>query len=143
MNCRETGYLPKVQFLEVGNVPGHLIGCAELAGVLSCDDGSVATTLNESIWDYIKGSGKSQGYWVATYEDGSSIWLKYQVTTTAAADGKTTKWEATTGELIKGTGRFKGIQGEDPFTGKRLAPLPGAGAQYYIDHVFTYTLSSK
>ena len=143
MKCRETGHLPKVQFLEVGDVPGHLIGVAELAGVLSCDDGSVATTLNESFWDYIKGSGKAQAYWVAKYEDGSTIWLKFQVITTAAADGKTAEWESTTSEFIRGTGRFKGIQGEISHIGKRLAPLPGAGSQYYIDHVFTYTLPSR
>jgi hypothetical protein len=142
MKCRETGHLPKVHSLEVGDVPGHLIGVAELAGVLSCDDGRVATTLNESTWDYIKGSGKFQTYWVATFEDGATFWLGFQGTATADAYGKTTRWEST-GEFIKGTGRFEGIKGSETMTGKRFSPVPGAGAQYYIDWTFTYTLPSK
>jgi hypothetical protein len=110
--------------------------------VLSCDDGSVATTSNKPIFDYIKGNGKYQSYWVATYEDGSTSWIRLQGTATLDADRKTTWWEGTS-EFIKGTGRFEGIQGSGTSTGKRFSALPGAGAQYYIDWTFTYTLPSK
>ena len=65
-----------------------------------------------------------------------------QTTVTPDPDGKTARWEGTF-EYIKGTGRFEGIQGSGTFTGKRLAPLPGAGAQYLVDITGTYTLPSK
>jgi hypothetical protein len=142
VKCRETGHLPKVQVIEVGDVPGHIIFTAELAGILSCDNGSVATTSEKGMGDVTKGSGKSQSYWLATFEDGSTQWVKMQNTITANPDGKTARWEGTF-EYTKGTGRFEGIQGNGTFTGKRLAPLPGVGAQYYADEISTYTLPSK
>jgi len=143
MKCRETGYAPKAHPIEVGDVPGHIIGVGEYAGVLSCDDGSIATTSIKSSIDYIKGSGKFHSYWVATYEDGSTSWTRLSGSATPGAEGKTASWESLTGEFIKGTGRFEGIKGSVTFTGKRLAPSPGTGSQYYIDWAFTYTLPSK
>ncbi|MGD0459285.1 MAG: hypothetical protein ABSC21_16235 [Terriglobia bacterium] len=142
MKCRETGYTARVNVIEVDDVPGHIIGVGEFPGVLSCDDGSVATTSTKDMFDYIKGSGKFHGYNVATFEDGSTLRIRYQGTATPEANGKTSRWEATC-EFIKGTGRFEGIQGGGSFTGKRLASTPGAGAQYYIDYDLTYTLPSK
>ncbi len=44
MKCRVTGYTAKVHVIEVGDVPGHIIGVGEFPGVWSCDDGSVATS---------------------------------------------------------------------------------------------------
>ena len=142
MKCRETGHYPKVHLIEVGDVPGHILLIAEVAGVLSCDDGSVATTLHKGMSDFTKGSGKSQLYGVDTYEDGSSTWIKIHLTATADPDGKTTRLEGTF-DYIKGTGRFEGIQGGGTFTGKRLAPAPGVAAQYCNDSTATYTLPSK
>ena len=142
MKCRDTGYAAKLNVIEVGDVPGHIIGVGEFPGVLSSDDGSVATTSTKDMFDYVKGSGKFHGYNVATFEDGSTLCIRYQGTATPEANGKTSRWEATC-ELIKGTGRFEGIQGGGSFTGKRLASMPGAGAQYYIDYDLTYTLPSK
>jgi len=140
--CRETGHIPKMHIIEVGDVPAHILVAAENAGVLSCDDGSVATGSSKSMAEFTKGSGKCQSYEVFTFEDGSTYWIRTQFNITPAPDGKTGIWEGTF-EYIKGTGRFEGIQGGGPFTGKRLAPVPGAGAQYYADTTGTYTLPSK
>ena len=142
VKCRETGHVPKVQVIEVGDVPGHIIGVAELAAVLSCDDGSVATTSAKFMTDLTQGSGKARSYWMATYEDGSTIRAIGQNTITVNPDGKTARFEGPL-ENIKGTGRFEGIKGGGSITGKRLAALPGAGAQYYVDYTATYTLPSK
>ncbi len=142
MKCRETGYQPKVHVIEVGDVPGHTLGVGEQAGVLSCDDGSVATISDKFMGELTKGSGKAQSYWLATFEDGSTYWTKWQNTVTADPGGKTSSWEVTF-EYIKGTGRFEGIKGSGTATGKRLTPQPGAGAQYYVDIIGTYTLPSR
>ena len=143
MKCRDAGYAAKMNVIEVDDVPGHIIGVGEFPGVLSCDDGSVATTSTKDMFDYIKGSGRFHGYSVATFEDGCILCIRYQGTATPSADGKTGLWKSTTGEFIKGTGRLEGIQGSGTLTGKRLAAVTGSGAQYYTDWTFTYTLPSK
>jgi len=142
VKCRDTGHLAKMHLIEVGDVPGHILAVGDLAGVLSCDDGSVATTSMKIMGDYTKGSGKAYSYLLDTYEDGSSTWSKAQFTVTADPYAKTGTWEGTL-EFIKGTGRFEGIQGGGSFTGKRFAPVPGVDAQYYSDYTMTYTLPSK
>jgi len=142
MKCRESGHFPKMHIIEVGDVAGHILGVSEAAGVRSCDDGSVATNSHKIAFELTKGSGISHGYFLHTFEDGSTLWEKYQNTITPSPDGKTGRYEATF-EYMRGTGRFEGIQGGGTFTGKRLAPTPGAAAQYLIDITGTYTLPSK
>jgi hypothetical protein len=143
MKCQETGHFPQMHRIEVGDVPGHIVFVGEQVGVLSCDDGSVATTSIKAMGDLTKGSGKAASYELFTYEDGSTTWIKAQCTIRPSPDGKTGIWEGGTFEYIKGTGRFEGIQGSGTFTGKRLAATPGAGAQYLEDLTCTYTLPSK
>jgi hypothetical protein len=130
-----------VHVIEAGDVPGHIVGVGENAGVQSCDDGSIRTTSHKYTTDITKGSGISQGYTLMTFEDGSTLREKYQVTIIPDPEGKTSRWEAT-GEFTKGTGQFEGIQGGRTFTGKRLGQ-PGAATQYYTDSIYTYTLPSK
>jgi hypothetical protein len=142
MKCRVTMHLVTAHPIEVGDVPGHLLGVGDVAGVLSCDDGSIATASMKAVSDYIKGSGKAYNYALYTYEDGSTTWAKSQYTSTTDPGGKTGSMEGTF-EYLKGTGRFEGIQGGGTFTGKRLAPAPGVGAQFYVDLSSTYTVPSK
>ena len=142
LKCRETGHMPKVHVIEVGDVPGHIVLVGENAGVLSCDDGSIATTSTKWMTDMTKGSGKSLAYELISYEDGSTTWVKSKTTVTAEPERKTGRWEGTF-EYVKGTGRFEGIRGSASYTGKRLVSTPSAGAQYYVDLTITYTLPSK
>jgi hypothetical protein len=142
MKCRVTMHLVTAHQIEVGDVPGHMLGVGDVAGVLSCDDGSIATTSMKAVSDYTRGSGKAYNYQLNTYEDGSTTWAKSQYTSTTDPGGKTGRMEGTF-EYLKGTGRFEGIQGSGTFTGKRLAPVPGVGAQYYVDVTATYSLPSK
>ncbi len=142
LKCRNTGHFPKLHIIEVGDIPGHVVFVGESAGVQSCDDGSVSITSGKFTGDVTKGIGKSHTYGVATFEDGSTIWDKEEVTITVNPDGKTGRWDVTF-EYIKGTGRFEGIQGSGTYVGKRFAPVPGVGAQFYIESTGTYTLPSK
>jgi len=132
----------KVERIEVGDVPGHLIGVADGRGLVSSDTGEVATQLTKLLFDYTNGSGPFQAYNLITYEDGSTKISKVQGRTTAQASGVST-FEGTY-TFIKGTGRFEGIQGTGSFTGKRTAPLtPGGPADCYLDFTETYTLPSR
>jgi hypothetical protein len=142
MKCRESGQQTKVDVIEVGDVPGHIVGVGEQAGVQSCDNGSIASTLAKWIIDLTKGSGKSQFYEIVTYEDGSTTWFKGINTITPNPDGKTSRWEGTF-EYVKGTGQFEGIKGKGTYAGKRLVSMPGVAAQYYFEGTGTYTVPSK
>ena len=142
LKCRTTGHALKANVIEIGDVPGHIVGVGEMAGVQSCDDGSIATTSSKWRTDLTKGNGKSHFYVLVSYEDGSTTCYKGINTVTANPDGKTARWDEEF-EYIKGTGRFEGIQGSGSAIGKRFAPLPGAGVQFLEDITITYTLPSK
>ncbi len=142
LKCRSTGHFPKINIIEVGDVPGHNLLVGESAAMQSYDDGSVATYSGKIMAEFSKGSGKAQVYAMSTFEDGSTLWTKEETTIIANPDGKTSRWEGTF-EYIKGTGRFEGIKGGGTYTGKRFAPVPGVGAQFYADYTGTYTLPSK
>jgi hypothetical protein len=142
VNGRQAQHVTKAYVIEVGDVPGHKLFVFENPGLFFQDDGQVATVSVWTMADYTQGSGPAQGYSLYTYEDGSTYCTNWKLTATAAPDGKTTSWEGTY-EYLKGTGRFKGMKGGGSFTGKRLASLPGAGAELYTDMAGTYTLPSK
>jgi hypothetical protein len=132
----------KVERIEVGDVPGHVVGVADGRGLVSYDTGEVATELTKLLFDYTNGSGPFQAYNLLTYEDGSTKISKVQGRTTAQASGVSTFGGTYT--FIKGTGRFEGIQGTASFTGKRTAPLtPGGPAECYLDFTETYTLPPR
>jgi hypothetical protein len=142
MKGRSSHHVTKAHAIEVGDVPGHNIFLFDQSGLFFQEDGQVAILSVKGVSDYTQGSGPAQGYWLNTYEDGSTTCVKWKLIATAAPDGKTTSWEGTF-EYIKGTGRFEGIKGGGSFTGKRFAPLPGAGAEIYNDFTGTYTLHSR
>ena len=132
----------KVERIEVGDVPGHVIGVADGRGLASLDTGEVATFLTKVVFDYTNGSGPFQGYCIFTFEDGSTKIYKAQGTTTALP-GEVSTFKATY-TYIKGTGRFEGIQGTGSFTGKRTAPLIlGGPTESYQDFTETYTLPTR
>jgi hypothetical protein len=139
---RSVYHFVKIERIEVGDVPGHVIGVAEHRGLMSLDTGEVATHISRLTLDYTNGSGTFQGYNSVSFDDGSTKIFKAQGRTTAQTGGVST-FEATY-TYLKGTGRFEGIQGTGSFTGKRIAPLTaGASADCYLDFTETYTLPSQ
>ena len=141
LKWRQTLYVNKIDRVEVGDVPGHIVGVAEGGGVVFFEDGEVATYWWKGTIDYTKGAGTSMGYMLYTFEDESTFLHKYQVTTTADPGGKAFWWKGTF-SFLQGSGRFAGIQGDGPFTGKRLGG-PAAGTQGYLDFTATYTLPPR
>ncbi len=141
LRWRQSHRVVQVETLEVGDVPGHIIGVAENRGLAFFETGEIATVVNKDLVDYIKGSGPHQVYSLYTFEDGSTFVLKRQGMTTADPTGKTSRIEGK-GSFIQGTGRFEGVQGEVAYTGKRLTPLAG-GADAYLDFTATYTLPRR
>ena len=141
MKWRQTLHVNKVERIEVGDVPGHVVGVAEAAGLAFFENGEVATYLMKAMFDYTKGSGPTQGYELFTFEEDSTFVYKYQGTTTADPGGKTFLWKGTF-SFVQGSGRFAGIQGSGSYAGKRVGG-PAAGTQGYVDRTATYTLPAR
>jgi len=132
----------KAEVMQVGDVPGHIIGIVDASGLDFPDTGEVAIFSNKISLDLINGTGSHQTYTVNTFEDKSTMVSKGKGVTTAHPDGTST-FEGTY-TYIGGTGRFAGIKGGGSYTGKRLAPVAQGGpADVFFDIVGTYTLPSQ
>jgi hypothetical protein len=130
LKYRTVYHLTSVQSHDIPDTDGHILGVAHASGVASFPDGSVAADNFTGTLDYTKGSGPTVVYDDITFSDGSALFLKMVGMTTAEGPRSTLK---NTISIIGGKGRFAGAKGDGTFTGARLAPQPGVGAQLYGD----------
>jgi hypothetical protein len=121
----------KVTTVEVGDVPGHVVGVVEFKGLSFFADGEIATHVNPATFDLTNGSGPHQGYVVHYFDDGSTSLERYQGEAKLSADGKRTVVSGTF-ECVGGTGRFAGLKGEGTYRGERLGALQ-TGDYVYVD----------
>jgi hypothetical protein len=121
----------EVTTIEVGDVPGHIVGVVEFKGLSFFADGEVATHTNPAAFDLTNGSGPHQGYVVHYFDDGSTSIERYRGEARMSADSKRTLVEGTF-ECVGGTGRFAGIRGEGTYRGERLGALR-TGDYVYVD----------
>lgn len=125
-------HVQKVETMEVGDVPGHVVGVADLPGLIFVTNGpfsgEVGIRKAFAYFDLVKGKGTVTAYGVYTFKDGSTHSFK-ATGTIAPADGGGSAYEGTW-EMTGGTGRFAGMKGKGPYKGERPGP-PGTSA--YID----------
>jgi hypothetical protein len=121
----------KITQVEVGDVPGHVIGVVEFKGLTFFADGEIAIHDNPATFDLTHGSGPHQGYVVHYFDDGSTSIERYQGEARLSADGKRTTVTGTF-QCIGGTGRFAGLKGEGAYRGERLGALQ-TGDFVYVD----------
>jgi hypothetical protein len=136
LKYRTIYHITSLQSQNIPDADEHIVAITHSVGVASFPDGSVAVDNNTATTDYTKGSGSGVVYGDITFSDGSALFLKSVGTTTAEGPRSTFK---TTITIIGGKGRYAGAKGDGTFTGARLAPRPGVGAQLYMD----YTLNIK
>jgi hypothetical protein len=120
-----------VTSVEVGDVPGHVVGVVEFKGLSFFEGGEIATHTNPATFDLTNGSGPHQGYVTHYFDDGSTSIERYQGEARLSTDGKRTVVEGTF-ECIGGTGRFAGLKGEGTYRGERLGALE-SGDYVYVD----------
>ena len=137
MNYKSYGYVTKAETVPIGDVDDHIITFTTRKSFIVFDNGEVATQSCVITGDRIKESGSSLRYSTMTFLDGSTIIIKEQVTRTETAG-------ASKGEIIQGTGRFKGIKGTVTAKG-RLLPVEKdeVGPKGIGESTITYTLPSK
>ena len=144
MKCKIGRVVTKEQTMPVSHEEGRELVLGTSQGLAIFENGDIANYKTQHISDRATGPGKgaqSLAYVYFTFEDGSSIIGRLEFRSIADPSGKfSTK---TTGELIKGTGRFEGIKGTFSSTGKKLPPIKGEADKYFADATLTYTLPSK
>jgi hypothetical protein len=121
----------EVTTVEVGDVPGHVVGVVQFKGLTFFANGETATHSNPATFDLTNGSGPHQGYVVHYFDDGSTSIERYQGEARLSADGKRTTVTGTF-QCVGGTGRFAGLKGEGTYRGERLGALQ-TGDYVYVD----------
>jgi len=144
MKCRVGRVVTKEETMPVSDEEGHILLMQISQGMAFFENGDIANFKTQAIADRRTGTGKgseSIAYIFFTFEEGSSIIARLEYRSVADQSGKfSTK---TAGEIIKGTGRFKGIKGTYSSAGKMLPPIKGEADKYFADVTLTYTLPSK
>ncbi len=132
----------KTDALPVGDEEGHALVLQMLQGLFLFENGEIAKGTAYAIADFNPAKGaQATGYIFLTFEDGSTIVQKIQRLMTPDKRGN---FDATmSGELVKGTGRFEGINGTTSSTGKNFLSGKGEATRLLMDLTFTYTLPGK
>ena len=139
MKFRLVLFHTKVEIIKVEDVEGHIVGIVQSTGLASLETGEVAVYALWGNFDYTKGTGIHRQYGRLTFEDGSTIDVKFEGTTWPDPKGKGSLFKSTSLVITQGSGRYAGIQGKGSYTGRRVVAM-GAGAQLYSDNILTYTL---
>jgi hypothetical protein len=130
-NSRRVQGTAETTAVEVGDMPGHVVGVVQFKGLTFFADGEIATHINPATFDLTNGSGPHQGYVIHYFDDGSTSIERYQGEAKLSADGKRTTVTGTF-QCIGGTGRFEGLRGEGTYRGERLGELR-TGDFVYVD----------
>jgi hypothetical protein len=142
MKCRSVETQIKNEQIAVNDEPRHVLGMQITEGLAVFENGEIAKRRCRGIYDTIAEKG---GQWIIysifTFEDGSTIVLKFQRLRVTDQGGNLTTTD--TSDLIKGTGRFEGIKGTISATGKTFPGSEGDAAKFISDITFTYTLPPK
>lgn len=129
----------KVETVEVGDVPGHVLGVAQQSGLLFFTkgpaSGEIGTRAGTLLFDIVNGKGTAIGYAVQTFKDGSTLSYKSVGTVTSVDGGKQAVFEGTY-EITGGTGRFDGLKGKGTYKGERIGS-PKTGSDSYGDFSVT------
>jgi hypothetical protein len=138
-----TGHTQKSEMMEVGDVPGHLMGVSQFHGLSyytkGPDKGEMINRMGTTNFDVEKGKGTSTGYEVKTFNDGSTVVLKFSGTQIPINGGKKTAMEGRW-EVAGGTGRYAGAKGSGTYKTLRIGDFK-TGSDTYSD--FTGTLTTK
>lgn len=123
----------KSEMMEVGDIPGHFVGVSVTRGIAyytkGPDKGAIIPRMGTSTFDVVNGKGTVTGYEVKTFNDGSTIDLKWSGTLTPADGGKRSTGDGTW-DLAGGTGRFAGAKGSGTWKSERVGDMKSGGDVY-------------
>ncbi|HET7318449.1 MAG TPA: hypothetical protein VFK23_04860 [Nitrospirota bacterium] len=129
----------KVEMMEAGDVPGHIVGVLQQSGLTFYTkgpaSGQIATRMMNTSYDVVKWIGSYTAYIVDSFQDGSTLIYKASGTITPIDGGNRTAFEGTY-EITGGAGRFEGKKGKGSFKGERIGS-PKTGGDSYADFTGT------
>jgi hypothetical protein len=129
----------KAEVMEVGDVPGHVVGVVQQPGLTFYTkgpaSGQTASRMSTTYFDTVNGKGTFSGYTVNTFPDGSTLIYKTSGTLTLIDGGNKVVNEGPW-EIVGGTGRYAGTKGKGTFKGERVG-LPKTGGDSYADFAGT------
>ena len=134
----------KVEPFPVENIEGTVLLSMVRDGLFVLENGELGSMKAIVTADSTRGKGGLfLGYTVYIFGDGSTIVGTFQPGTFwPDPEGKVQGIQKASGELIIGSGRFKGIKGTQTMTGKLLKTIKGEIApKSYNEFILTYTLS--
>ncbi len=142
MKFRVSNVVTKGEVYPVGDVEGHNLVFVIRDGAVTLENGEAGSMKALFISDVMPKGGSFLGYLILTFADGSTILLSFRPGTFSPdPEGKFALIQQGSGELVNGSGRFKGIKGTMSMTGKVLKPTKGeVGGKGYNDFTLTYTL---
>jgi len=130
----------KMEGLPIPDAEGHWVGTIEREGVTIYENGELAWSKRVIILDMImtKGVGTQSTYTMTTFQDGSTITTSHKGPIVSSTTVKLT------GEIIHGTGRFKGIKGTETNSSRTLPAEKGETIGKIVgDSTITFTLPPK
>lgn len=130
MTGRIVAHYTKMETMEVGDVPGHVLGVAQQAGLTFFSTGEVAKAATTFHFNLFKGKGNFSGYILHTLPDGSTLTKTFVGNVDSVDDGKKFVMEGKS-ECNGGTGKFEGFKGTGAFKGERVGELKTGGDAYY------------
>jgi CBS domain-containing protein len=104
----------KFEPVEIADTDGHIVAVYEQHGLTLLADGEIARFKNNGTSDCVNGEGVHRGYWITTFQGGSTTTTLYE-----GVSENTTEGRIGTGtyKYVNGTGRFAGIQGTGSYRG--------------------------
>ena len=111
---RDISTVVDANFVEIGDVEGHVLGSYEGKGVTLHSDGETSTFIQTVVFDYMNGVGSHGGYKVRTYPDGAISTSTFRGTTKRTERGRRISG---TFEIKSGTGRLAGATGKGNYDG--------------------------
>jgi hypothetical protein len=139
-----TNVVTKGESFPLENIEGSYIAWLVRDGAFVLENGEVGTMRGVFTAESTVGRGGSfSGFLMFVFGDGSTILGSLQSATYwPDPEKKVLAIQKASGELIKGSGRFKGIKGTQSMTGSLLKPLKGETfPKAYNEFVLTYTVS--
>jgi len=137
--ARSVYHTQKVEMMEAGDVPGHIVGVAQQSGLTFYTkgpaSGQIATRMANLYYDVVKWKGTFTAYVVDTFQDGSTLMYMDSGTITPIGEGNRAAFEGTY-EIIGGAGRCEGKKGKGSFKGERIGS-PKTGSDSYYDFTGT------
>jgi len=121
MNFTIDSYVTKMESIPLADTEDHVLLLGERRGVANFEDGRVAAYHTSFICDISKGSGPCEGYSDLTFMDKSQTFSKWKLNV-GLPEGKQLPALKGSGNFIKGTGKYEGIEGSFSFAGHYITP---------------------